>query len=222
MKEGSWSLCVTSRTCWTVLIQALPPNLVSKVFQRLLSKTHFQKWEVVPLTCPYSLNSITDSAGQSKNDWRGNVLHHLLTSQLPSPITHRFSPPHITMIYPSYALQRHTNYLKSRWVKWGTGEQCLVRLSSRKQCKTWQQRTIQELCVVCALTCYNYREDTLELEEDDLILLLDVLHHTNEVVTVAEAAESVEMTETAVDEVQHERIPRRRKRRCESDFFYYE
>ena len=39
--------------------------------------------------------------------------------------------------------------------------------------------------VVCALTCYNYREDTLELEEGDLILLLDVLHHTNEVVTVA-------------------------------------
>lgn len=73
--------------------------------------------------------------------------------------------------------------------------------------------------VVCALTCYNYREDTLELEEGDLILLLDVLHHTNEVVTVAEAAESVEMTETAVDEVQHERIPRRRKRRFESDFF---
>ena len=73
--------------------------------------------------------------------------------------------------------------------------------------------------IVCALTCYNYREDTLELEEGDLILLLDVLHHTNEVVTVAEAAESVEMTETAVDEVQHERIPRRRKRRFESDFF---
>lgn len=42
MKEGSWSLCVTSRTCWTVLIQALPPNLVSKVFQRLLSKTHLE------------------------------------------------------------------------------------------------------------------------------------------------------------------------------------
>jgi len=36
--------------------------------------------------------------------------------------------------------------------------------------------------VVCALTCYNYRKDMLELE-DDLILLLDVLHHTNEVVT---------------------------------------
>ena len=37
--------------------------------------------------------------------------------------------------------------------------------------------------------------------------------------TVAEAAESVEMNETAVDEVQHERIPRRRKKRFESDFF---
>ena len=47
--------------------------------------------------------------------------------------------------------------------------------------------------IVCALTCYNYHKDTLEVEEDDLILLLDVLHHTNEVVTVAEAAESVEM-----------------------------
>ena len=73
--------------------------------------------------------------------------------------------------------------------------------------------------IVCALTCYNYKEDTLELEKGDLILLLDELHHTNEVLTVAEAAESVEMTGTAVDEVHHERIPRRRKRRFESDFF---
>ena len=68
----------------------------------------------------------------------------------------------------------------------------------------------------------GYREDILELEEGDLILLLDVLHHTNEVVTVAEAAETVEMTETAANEVQHERISRRRKRRFENDFFYYE
>ena len=59
--------------------------------------------------------------------------------------------------------------------------------------------------IVCVVTCSIYREDTLELEEDDLILLLYVLHHTNEVVTVAEAAESVEITETAVVEVQHER-----------------
>ena len=53
--------------------------------------------------------------------------------------------------------------------------------------------------IVRALTCY--RKDTLEIEDDDLILLLDVPQHTNEVVTVAEAAEQVEMTETAVDEV---------------------
>ena len=84
------------------------------------------------------------------------------------------------------------------------------------------ERDVDVSNIVCALTCYNYHKDTLEVEEDDLILLLDVLHHTNEVVTVAEAAASVEMTETAVDEVQHERIPRRRKRWFESDFFYYE
>jgi len=74
------------------------------------------------------------------------------------------------------------------------------------------ERYVDVSNVVCALTCYNYRKDILELE-DDLILLLDVLHHTNE------AAASIEMTETAVDEVEHERIPRRRKRCFESDFF---
>ena len=84
------------------------------------------------------------------------------------------------------------------------------------------ERYVNVSNIVCALTCYNYREDTLELEEHDLILLLDVLQHTNEVITVAEAAESVELTEMAVDEFQHERITRRRQRRFESDFFYYE
>ena len=68
----------------------------------------------------------------------------------------------------------------------------------------------------CPILLYNYREDTLDLE-GDLILLLDVLHHTNEVVTIAESAE---LTETAIDEVQYERIPRR-NRQFESDFFYY-
>ena len=85
-----------------------------------------------------------------------------------------------------------------------------------------EEKCVDVSNIVCALTCYNYREDILELEEGNLIFLLDVLHHTNEVVTVAEAAETVEMTETAADEVQHERIPRRRKKRFESDFFYYE
>ena len=76
--------------------------------------------------------------------------------------------------------------------------------------------------IVCALTCYNYCKDTLELEEDDLILLLDVLHHTDAVVTVAEAADSVEMTEMAFDEVQHERIPKRERCGSKAIFFYYE
>ena len=55
--------------------------------------------------------------------------------------------------------------------------------------------------IVCALTCYNYHDDVLELEESDLILLLDELQHINEVVTIAEAAE---MTEAAASEVQLE------------------
>ena len=67
----------------------------------------------------------------------------------------------------------------------------------------------------CALTCYNYRKDNLELE-DDVILLLDVLRDTDEVVIVAESAE---MTETAVVEVQHERVHSKEKRRFKSDFF---
>ena len=44
-------------------------------------------------------------------------------------------------------------------------------------------------------------DDVLELEESDLILLLDELQQTNEIVTIAEAAE---MTEAAASEVQLE------------------
>ena len=42
------------------------------------------------------------------------------------------------------------------------------------------ERYVDVSNIVCALTCYNYKEDTLELEEGDLILLLDELHHTTE------------------------------------------
>ena len=55
--------------------------------------------------------------------------------------------------------------------------------------------------IVCTLTSHNYREDILELEEGDFIHLHDGLQHTNEVVTIAEAAETLEMTEPAADEV---------------------
>ena len=61
-----------------------------------------------------------------------------------------------------------------------------------------------------------YREDILELEGGDLILFLELLHHTDEVVTFAEAAETVKMTETAA---RGESTPR--NYRFESDFFYY-
>ena len=76
-----------------------------------------------------------------------------------------------------------------------------------------------DITVLSEAAITTVKPDILELKEGNLIFLLDVLH-TNEVITVAEAAETVEMTETAADEVQHERIPRRRKRRFESDLFY--
>ena len=38
------------------------------------------------------------------------------------------------------------------------------------------ERFVDGANIVCALTWYNYCEDTLEFEEGDFILLLDVLH----------------------------------------------
>ena len=78
------------------------------------------------------------------------------------------------------------------------------------------ERYVDVSNIVCALTWCNYRKDILELEGGDLILLLELLHHTDEVVTVAEAAETVEMTETAV---RWESTPR--NYRFASGFFYY-
>ena len=49
------------------------------------------------------------------------------------------------------------------------------------------ERYVDVSNIVCALTWYNYREDILELEGGDLILFLELLHHTDEVATVAEA-----------------------------------
>ena len=77
------------------------------------------------------------------------------------------------------------------------------------------ERCVDVSNIVCALTWYNYREYILELEGGDLILFLELLHHTEEVITVAEVAETVEMTETAAGE---ESTPR--NYRFESDFFY--
>ena len=49
--------------------------------------------------------------------------------------------------------------------------------------------------------------------------MMDVLQHTIEVVTNAKVTETVEMTETAANKAQHERIPKRRKERFVRDFF---
>ena len=79
--------------------------------------------------------------------------------------------------------------------------------------------------IMCVISNYKSSNDILELEEGDLILLLDQLQNTNELVTVTEAAELSAETETT-NELQSEqartRRTRGRKRRFEEDFFYYE
>jgi len=50
--------------------------------------------------------------------------------------------------------------------------------------------------------------------------VMGVLQQTNEIVAIAWAAQTVEMTETAANEVQHEQIPRRRGKRSEDVFFF--
>jgi len=66
-------------------------------------------------------NGATDMPLQLEFDYRfSRAIKERLKRQCFTPFAYftapksRFSPPHITMIYPSYALQRHTNYLKSR------------------------------------------------------------------------------------------------------------
>ena len=75
------------------------------------------------------------------------------------------------------------------------------------------------------IMCVKSSNDILQLEEGDLILLLDQLQNTNELVTVMEAAELSAETETT-NELQSEQARTRRskgrKRRFEEDFFYYE
>jgi len=50
---------------------------------------------------------------------------------------------------------------------------------------------------------------------------MGVFQQTNEIVSIAWAAQTVEMTETAANEVQHEQIPRRREKRFEGVFFFF-
>ena len=79
------------------------------------------------------------SAGKSRNVWRGNGLPDILTSQLPNPSTHRFSPWNITWISPSYAPPRKGHKLSEKQlIEWNEEleiKQCMIRASSRKQCE---------------------------------------------------------------------------------------
>ena len=87
------------------------------------------------------------------------------------------------------------------------------------------EKYVQVNNIMCVISNYKSSNDILELEEGDLILLLDQLQNTNELVTVTEAAELSAETETT-NELQSEqartRRTRGRKRRFEEDFFYYE
>ncbi len=81
--------------------------------------------------------------------------------------------------------------------------------------------------IMCVISNYKSSNDihVLELEEGDLILLLDQLQNTNELVTATEAAELSAETETTYElqsEQARTRRTRGRKRRFEEDFFYYE
>ena len=67
-----------------------------------------------------------------------------------------------------------------------------------------------------------YANDSPTVQSLDFTVLSEVAAVPVPHRETTEAAETVEMTETTANEVQHEWISRRRKRRFESDFFYYE
>ena len=52
--------------------------------------------------------------------------------------------------------------------------------------------------------------------------MIDVLQHINEPVTIAEATETVEITETAANEVEHERLQGQERSGSKAIIFFYE
>jgi len=50
--------------------------------------------------------------------------------------------------------------------------------------------------------------------------VMGMFQQTNEIVSIAWAAQTVEMRKTAANEVQHEQIPRGREKRFEGVFFF--
>eukprot|EP00794_Sanderia_malayensis_P005937 gene5937-6626_t len=68
----------------------------------------------------------------------------------------------------------------------------------------------------------HLKNGTLELEKGDLILLLEQLQTTNELITVTEAADLSAEEANADSEQPRTRSSRGRKRGFEEDFYYYE
>ena len=65
---------------------------------------------------------------------------------------------------------------------------------------------------MCVLTSYKDHQDVLEHMKEDLILLQDEIHGTNDAVTLTEA------TDVANDELEQTRQPSRSSRRKKSRF----
>ena len=142
MKEGSWSLCVTSRTCWTVLIQALPPNLVIKSLLTLVVENTFSEMR----------SGATDIPLRLEFDYRfSRAIKERLKKQCFIPFVYFTAPK---SYYPQVFTTTHykdlpklcppkAHKLSEKQVsEMRTGEQCMVRVPPRKQCETWKLRTI--------------------------------------------------------------------------------
>lgn len=76
------------------------------------------------------------------------------------------------------------------------------------------EKCVEINCIICVVPSYKQHEHVLELREEDLILLLDEVHHRNDVLSVAEATE---MPDRAEGEGSHQ-SSRRHNRRFREDY----
>eukprot|EP00794_Sanderia_malayensis_P018779 gene18779-20670_t len=84
------------------------------------------------------------------------------------------------------------------------------------------EKSFEVINILCVITNCHLKNGTLELEEGDLILLLEQLQTTNELITVTEAADLSAEEANADSEQPRTRSSRGRKWRFEEDFYYYE
>eukprot|EP00794_Sanderia_malayensis_P014810 gene14810-16350_t len=84
------------------------------------------------------------------------------------------------------------------------------------------EKSVEIINILCVITDCHLKNGTLELEKGDLILLLEQLQTTNELIIVTEAADLSAKEANADSEQPRTRSSRGRKRRFEDDFYYYE